>query len=381
MRSLVVLLCLGAVLAGCSFAKDPKGKESVSNLSNPIEDSVTAFDKLIVGIRTNDSKLFEEGLNKASLEDLNTLSFSGQSLIELCIQYGRFEFFEKLTAAGASIFRFSMYSAEGMRTLVIEDRKFKLAYLAVKDREMSLAFAECVKDSPLEFAEYLKKRWLSPLYPICGRDRNFFDYYFAENMRAQHDRALAVLDAYLNNSLFAKDEIVSAAMVVALRFKNESIFDVLDAHCLVNECVGHYESLLRFIGRGRLKDVLEGYELLVNRYSARPPEKGFPKYIVNRYSIVNPVPPGLRPRFNPDEDTEAVPGIGVVVTDSKGSDRTVFSDSIYLDAAIDRVLLERRAVIVDDDELKYFDERAKELGLEVLEKKSSVSPSGAVSPP
>nr|BFD68199.1 hypothetical protein HAGR004_32210 [Bdellovibrio sp. HAGR004] len=344
MRSLVILLCLGAILGGCSFAKDPKGKESVSNLSNPIKDSVTAFDKLLVGIRTNDTKLFEEGLKKASFDDLNTLTFSGQSLVELCVQYERLEFFEKLVAAGASTFRPSFYAVDGLRRVRIKDKKFRLAYIDAKSRELNLAYVECMKGTPLEFAEYLKRRWISPLYSVCGQNRNFFDHFFSERMRQNNEDALVILDSYLNAAHLSKSDVLGAAVAAALRAKNESVFAVLESHCLIHECDLNYDRILNFVRDGFIKEVLDGYEVLVKRY--RNSVGGLPSYFTRSSNGISTVM---------ESDDEARSAIEELPQESYK----------YFDKEIDIALINRRSEMTDIDESEYFDKRAKSLGLDL----------------
>jgi|GEM_PF-1796610 len=220
---------------GCSFKKDNGDKKDPAlSAQEEVKKAVSSpFDKLAYAIEKNDSILFFDTIGSAKKSDLNQLSPYGLSLLEMALRQKRYDFFKELIKAGASPFRPTHYSPEGLRTTFVTDLDAKNALMKAVHGGLADATRICLMNDFAKTLEYLNENYIGPHERVCG-DLDLFHYYLDKDISGivlDDKMKIEMVKTYVNPSRQDWMKNVSALLSISLKVKDGGIISLLAVEC------------------------------------------------------------------------------------------------------------------------------------------------------
>ncbi|WP_374074872.1 hypothetical protein [Bdellovibrio bacteriovorus] len=263
------IISILATLVGCSFSKKSSVNENgtpQSRVDEVLQDSrYSVFEKLHAAIGKGDSQLFYAVLPKATKADLNSLSSSGQSLGEYSIYKNQIDFLVSLLKAGASPYRPTRESVEGLKwTAMVKTNKEAEDIIKTYQRKLlAEASLVCFDDNVEKTISFLEENYLKPTYKVCG-DINFFQYSFIDNP-VDTENAELILKTYLKQERELYEDNLGEIFYNAFVAANKEIIGGVDRYLNRHVWVVEIEQSNKFpafIQKAPLDKVLTSYAVL-----------------------------------------------------------------------------------------------------------------------
>lgn len=292
---LLIIVAISMSLMACSFSKDKnkdnKNAEQAQSRADVDALLMTTFERLAVSIIENDSKAFNLALAKAKRSDLNQRTPGGKSLLELCIESDRFDFFRDLIDAGIAPYMPTKYSDEGLRKTLVPQAEFRSLVLYAQKKLAQDASAVCVKNDVQQTISFLKESYAHLYVKACGAF-DLFEYHFMQPELFDESKISLIVDFAAD---FRNETVMGMALSAAILAKNVSAIRLIDEKILVLRISPKFSDLEDFIINSTLEELIDVYSFVEAEHASKGASSIFLAYKVTfdrfKTSDYRPSPP------------------------------------------------------------------------------------------
>lgn len=257
---LLIIVAISMSLMACSFSKEKSKSDNTTQDKLQTRENIdallmTTFERLAIAIIENDSKAFNLALVKAKRSDLNQLTPGGKSLLELCIETDRLDFFRDLIDAGIAPFMPTKYSEQGLRNTLVPKAEFKTLVINAQKKLAHEASTVCVKNDVARTISFLKESYAGLYVRACGL-YDLFEYHFLQpSLFGEAELSLVVEFASEFNSELVMGQALSSAIVA----KNMLAVKLIDEKNMVLGKSPTFGKLVQFVANSNMEELLDVY--------------------------------------------------------------------------------------------------------------------------
>lgn len=258
---LLIIVAISMSLMACSFSKDKNKDNNATAQTHEDVDALllTNFERLVVAIRRNDSKEFYSVLKKATLAELNQQNSIGMSLLEICVENDRFDFYRDLLAGGASPF---IRTTHPLGDVVYKKPEYKMYYIKAQESFLLRASAVCQENNVDNTLHFLMETKTRGGLRVCGRF-DLYEYHFSLGQPLSEPDLKKVAEY----AIVKREQMgeLGSALASALVNENETALSFLESRLPTIQNDVAIDKLIGFLKDASLSNVLKFYKFFESR--------------------------------------------------------------------------------------------------------------------